>query len=462
MLGGMLWMVATVHPIDHESHLLRVSQTGATVPQAVAAALAAQSQPSSTPGPSTFERATRSGFVPIASTLSFGEPTDIASGWDGSLWAIDAAGAPHTFDPVQNRWTAFGSGIDAACVFNGVRYVFRGAEVFVADGTQTAPQPIGGRWPSLPTSFKLGVQGAAAVGASLYLFRGGLYTVATTSPAEATPTPPAPVQGPAALTGLSGWPQTASWRDGVIDAVLSDGTTSIRLFRGAEYITVDFARSQVVAGPAPISQLPGWQGRLPADWATSGIDAAFVSGGQVTVHKGPAVVTFATSGPSTDGMAQPQYVAAAWKDWPVTWNAVLRQAPRGRIGGLWTATATDGAILRHDGTGWTQTPGKAVSIDAGVDGSVFCIGVPPAQYGLFKWDGSAWQGVARAARQLSQVAVGDASRVWTRDEANTVQRLDGNHLAAAPLVPAATYLAANADGTLWSCDGSGPNAFRFI
>ena len=58
---------------------------------------------------------------------------DIAAGWDGSVFVVDAAGAPHVYDSVQDRWAVYGAGIDAGCVFDGVPYLFRGPEVFVAD-----------------------------------------------------------------------------------------------------------------------------------------------------------------------------------------------------------------------------------------------------------------------------------------------------------------------------------------
>ena len=31
----------------------------------------------------------------VSAEPSFGPPSDIAAGWDGTLWAIDSAGAPH-------------------------------------------------------------------------------------------------------------------------------------------------------------------------------------------------------------------------------------------------------------------------------------------------------------------------------------------------------------------------------
>ena len=68
------------------------------------------------------------------------------------------------------------------------------------------------------------------------------------------------------------------------------------------------------------------------------------------------------------------YIAERQQNWPVTWNPRLLHAPRGRVGALWAVTQNR-QIVRHDGTGWTVIPGAAVSVDAGADGSAFCIGI---------------------------------------------------------------------------------------
>ncbi|MBV9599658.1 MAG: PQQ-binding-like beta-propeller repeat protein [Chloroflexi bacterium] len=49
----------------------------------------------------------------VAAEPVFGPPTDIAAGWDGTLWAIDGAGAPHVYDRAQKSWQFYGSRIDA-------------------------------------------------------------------------------------------------------------------------------------------------------------------------------------------------------------------------------------------------------------------------------------------------------------------------------------------------------------
>jgi hypothetical protein len=53
-------------------------------------------------------------FTPIASNTTFGPLTDISMGWDGTLWGIDAQGAPHVYDAVNDVWAQHGDGIDAA------------------------------------------------------------------------------------------------------------------------------------------------------------------------------------------------------------------------------------------------------------------------------------------------------------------------------------------------------------
>ena len=188
-----------------------------TLPQAVAAVLAgAPPAPAATTmAPlAGFQQAAQSGFVPVNSTLTFGAPTDLASGWDGTVWAIDGKGAPHVYDPLTDGWQLHGTGIDGAALIEGQgpAVYFRGGEVFIADGQHTA-QALFTVWPDLPPSYQLGVQGAAWAEGKLVLFRGGTYLTApwpppalASSEAEATPTAaatPATVETPTAAAGTS-------------------------------------------------------------------------------------------------------------------------------------------------------------------------------------------------------------------------------------------------------------------
>jgi hypothetical protein len=287
--------------------------------------------------------ATPPGFALMPSALAFGAPADISMGWDGTVWAIGDDGAPHTFDAIANTWQPHGDGIDAVALVGDLVYHFRGSQYVTVNygvNTTNAVQNIADTWPNLPNSFKLGVHGAANVGGALYLFKGGLYVNA--SAAQTTTLK---------LTNLTGWPQTANWKDGAIDAVMSDGSTVVFLFRGNEYVPVDMNSRRVLAqNPAPITNFVPWQGRLPADWAANGIDAAIAFGGNDSNYT------------------------------------------------------------------------------------------------------------------ISQVAVGDASRVWVRESGSVgnVRRFVGNAISdPVAEVGQAAHIAANADGTLWHCAETA-NAFRFI
>ena len=86
-------------------------------------------------------------------------------GWDGTLWAIDAIGAPHVYDPISDSWQLHGTGIDGAALINdqGPRVYFRGSETFIDNGQSTGLNTsIATIWPQLPPSYrKFGVKGAA-------------------------------------------------------------------------------------------------------------------------------------------------------------------------------------------------------------------------------------------------------------------------------------------------------------
>ena len=147
--------------------------------------------------------------------------------------------------------------------------------------------------------------------------------------------------------------------------------------------------------------------------------------------------------------------------WPASWHPQLAHAPSGRSSNLWAATV-DGGIVSFDATSpnWTQQPGDALSVAAGSDGAVFAVGKQNPQQ-LSRWTGSAWNLVTTHSADLSQVAVGEQSTVCTRDSNNTVHQLASGQLQPTPLVGTAAHIAANYDGTLWSCTGADGNALRF-
>ncbi|MBV9359382.1 MAG: PQQ-binding-like beta-propeller repeat protein, partial [Chloroflexi bacterium] len=203
-------------------------------------------------------------------------------------------------------------------------------------------------------------------------------------------------------------------------------------------------------------------GRIKA----SHIDAVLCSGANqpTTAFEGPAALSYPDARASQP--ASTRYLPQALgSDWPTAWHPVLRHAPSGRVDGLWAAT-TDGTVVHHDGSGWSVTTGRAISVAAGADGSVFGVGTGDAQHQLLQLDGSSWKVVAQASGPLDQVAVGDAGRVWVRDNGNAVHRLDHAdpkqpRLAVEPLLAQATHIDANPDGTVWGCTSSG-SAVRFI
>jgi hypothetical protein len=535
----------------------------------------------------TLQQTAQASFSPINSTLTFGPPADVSSGWDGSLWAIDSSGAPHVYDSLSDSWQLHGSGIDAAALIQdqGPAVYFRAGEVFIADG-RTAPEAIATLWPQLPPSYrKFGVKGAAWAGSNLVLFRGGTYLTvpwpgsvaadgiyhaalqpaSTPSPTDtpsvaATPTPASTLSGsetptptrtaaaiasatsltataaqtstpgatttPAAepsatptaspsitptsivsptptatptrdlatadyvaspLTGISGWPQSATWQHGVIDGVYSLGNNVVLLIKDGEFVTVSFLpdRAPLASGPAPLPLHPAFWS-LPHDWQLNGFDAGFFVAngpyrGNAYAHKGARLVVYKTQvggaehpadttsptnppyGALVDllkGSSGPvlQYVPAAATGWPATWNPVLQHPPSGRTSGLWAATV-DGRIVSHDGATWTQQPGDALSVAAGKDGSVFAVSQNNPQQ-LSQWNGSSFNTVAQHASPLSQVSVGAQNQVWTRDSSNAVHQLSQGQLQPVTLVGSAAHIAANHDGTLWSCSGADPRVLR--
>ncbi|PZN80520.1 MAG: hypothetical protein DM484_09855 [Candidatus Methylumidiphilus alinenensis] len=334
-------------------------------------------------------------FTPIASTLPNGNtPTDISMGWDGSLWAIDPQGSPHSYDPINNIWDAHGEGIDAAATIDKTLYLFRGSEyvtVNLSNNKTSAPIAIAETWPNLPRSFQQGVTGAVNIFGSLCLFKEGWYLSVDgkISRRKLTDSDPWPVNSP-------------GWENGLIDAVYgyesapftSDSFCYFNLIRGSEYITIvaeNFPDSglYVLSGPQPIADL------LPPGLST--IDAAAcvdtASPPTLAIFSG-VDMTFAKASSTTVAMAKPndresmgmtkpveisysatqkaQYIPSAFQGWPVQWNPVLQHAPSGRTGNLWVATA-GGEIVRHDGDSWNLAPGgsKGSSVSVGIDNSVW-------------------------------------------------------------------------------------------
>ena len=412
-------------------------------------------------------------------------------GWDGTVWAVDAQGGPHVFDPIAGAWQPHGTGIDAVA-WNpgpgragartaaapgagkpGGLYVLRGPEVWLYDLPSkqrtkaklkaSAPAPIASVWPQLPPSFQAGVDGAADVGGVLYLFKAGRYVAEDGTGAVAS------------LTALKGWPTTGGFAGGVVDLVGSGyGDSQVVFIRGAQVLIVDFAKQAVVYGPVDLSA--GFGGAVLARLRAGGVEALLYDGTvsaatiPLRAFTGPSGVAY--SGSRAETATSESYLPQAYPGWPTLWNPQLQQAPAGRVGALWAAAGPGtGSLLTHDGESWTESslPGGAgaVSVAVGTDGAVFAAGGST----LYHLDVSGavpqWQTLATASAPLAQVAVGDAAHVWVRHGDGTVSRYGGNTSAGGAFTPAdlgttVAHVAANADGSLWHCDGSAATAHRFI
>jgi hypothetical protein len=391
-------------------------------------------------------------FKPMASASVFGAITDISMGWDGTVWGIDGGGAPHLYDPLQDAWQPFGQGIDAATTtlntttFSRTIYLFRGQEycAYATPPNSTfSTGTIAANWPNVPDSFKLGLTGATTVNSQLIFIKGGLYV-------------PADGSAPAAkLSAMTNWPATAPWADGLIDSVYTriddNNIATCFLLRGDAYITADFQTKTITQGPQPTSAI------LPNNLAGQGIDAATNTNGENEIFfqgcSYVVVIGFVK--------LQPRYIGVGFEfQTPPTWFPQLNHAPSGRAGALWAATTTS-AILQHDGEQWLVTPGAGSSVSAGQDGSTFVVGTDS---NLYRWNGASYDPLGSPA-PLAQVSIGDANHVWVRDTGNGVHRYASSAFAPVNLgagVPAPTHIGANADGTLWHCTGSNPNAYRFI
>ena len=398
-------------------------------------------------------------FTPLPSSqLPTGQPiADIAAGSDGTLWALDTLGIPHLYDPLAASWQPFGSGVDAAAVLNDVIYLFRGPDVAVYNQTtgQTAVQSIALQWQGLPPSFTADLDGASVIDGVIYLYRSGRY-VSTAAPGT--------VQ---AMTSAANWP--AAWPDGVIyggGAIIGEAPTYGLVFRPdlePQVLQLNQAGSALtVGGTAALSALPLYAALAPV--LVGGFDAYIaatlaVDTQEATVYQGPILWTAATNVPP---------VPSALGAYVPSWFPVLRQAPRGRIGGLWSVRA-DGAVVYHDGTAWHAAPmiaGAAVlSVDVGADGIPFALATAAGAASLYQFDtaAQAWgPPLPLGAITPQQLSAGDASRVYVLGTNGTVYHLANGSFAPVSTLPTGiVHFSANHDGTMWCGDGS-PIALRLI
>jgi hypothetical protein len=398
-------------------------------------------------------------FEPIASSTTFGPLTDISMGWDGTVWGIDGQGAPHVYDAINDVWAQHGSGIDAAAVSyqpDCAAYIFMGSQVITVTPAMQAnpPRPIGDLWPKLPDSFKLGVAGAAGLlggSGGVMLFNAGRYVTTDNS------------VRPGMLAKLPGWPQTPNWADGLIDAVYSGGVTSqgkpvCILVRKGEAVNLDLLQMRVDYGPVPLDQLVNIQNMgLPASWAS--FDAGILAGSSPTtwMFKGTAAALPSDgSGPATL-----KYLGNLVSAWPATWHPVLRHAPNGRDGNLWSVlpSAQGSYIVHHDGTAWNVRAEQADHVGVGQDNAVM---LASAQK-LWTFNGTGFDPVSQA-QNLIQVSLGNANLVFARDTNNNVYSFDpaSGALTQDSDVSAVIHIATTNDGSLWHAKSNDADMHREI
>ena len=353
-------------------------------------------------------------------------------------------------------------------------FVFRGPEVQYVNlpseqqpgGTVAATlAPIASQVHDLPPSFTQGVDGAAWSGDGYYLFKAGRYVHDDGSGA------PAAVES---LTALPGWPTSGGFAGGVANLVGSGyGDRQVVFVRGSEVLIVDFAKPAVIWGPVDLSA--GFGGVVLDRLRGGGVEALLydgtVSSGTTPIRAftGPSVVAY--SGSRAGAATSETYLPQAYPGWPTLWNPRLLHAPAGRVGALWAAaTPGTGSLLTHDGESWSESglPGEAgaASVAVGADGAVFAAGGSTLYHLDMGGAVPQWRALATAPGALAQVAVGDAGHVWVRS-GGTVSRYGASTSAGGAFTPvnlgtAVAHVAANADGSLWHCDGSAATAHRFI
>jgi len=418
------------------------------------------------------------GFTALPTTaqqLATGQPiADIAAGWDGSHWAVDALGVAHVYDPLLQQWTPFGKGVDAATVIGNDFYLFRGGEVAVYN-LQTGPvsvQPISQLWPGLPPTFTSDLDGAFANGTVIYLCRGGRYVFADLSSAPVAFSQPAP------LNTWPGWPGNDPWGQGTVAKTatwIDDRIGAAALFFPVPTPPTEYIYSYLVQGGSattqPIAQLgafiPSLLAPQLADLLTSNsFDAyvAHITTDNITytawVFDGPVI----WSQSSSDQGSGPA-VAAALASWVPGWEPALSQAPRGRVGNLWSVT-TAGAVVFHDGEQWNPAPAipgaTVLGVDVGADGVPYLLANGAGGAALYPFDAASatWQApLPLGGIDAQQVAVGDQTRIFVLDSSGNGYKYDASGFAQ--VLTGVAHLTANHDGTVWHSDGSA-NAFRFI
>jgi hypothetical protein len=136
----------------------------------------------------------------------------------------------------------------------------------------------------------------------------------------------------------------------------------------------------------------------------------YIEAEQLVVYQGSVVWSFKSS---TDTNPEVSYLPTAIPV-PATWNPKLAHAPSGTVGNRWSALP-GGAILRHDGTSWSEAPlpnnEKTVSVSIGADGGVYAATSSKLYHRNGPETATGWASLATTSLTIAQLAVGDADQI---------------------------------------------------
>ncbi|MER5278574.1 hemopexin repeat-containing protein [Streptomyces sp. NPDC002809] len=209
--------------------------------------------------------------------------------------------------------------------------------------TVTESRPLGGFWGGLPSEFAAGIDAAVDLGTGLlYVFRGPSYVRIPIAGGQVDEGYPLPFAGM--------WPGVGF---DAIDAAMNWGDGKLYFFRGSQYARYDIAADRQDPGyPKEVSA--GWQGVDPG-WVAGGVDGAVNTGsGRAYLFKGGEYVALDWNTKSQ----VPGYPLAVADQWPgvvapveAAWSLAA-----GRPAG---GTATTGAADFYDRYHAFAEPGEA-------------------------------------------------------------------------------------------------------
>ena len=122
-------------------------------------------------------------------------------------------------------------------------------------------------------------------------------------------------------------------------------------------------------------------------------------------------------------------------------------------GAPWIVNTT-GGISRLVADSWTSMPGLGRDIGIGANGDVWLIGtnaIGPSDYGIYKWDGAAWQSVDGGAVRISVTGTGEP---WVINSAGGIYHRPGGYTGSWQfMVNPSDFtphdVAGDPDGTAW-------------